>query len=167
MIILKQLFIGVLILAITIPVPARAEAVSESFSTISPIQGGGGGEFVHGQKQGKLLMRVLIFGSVPVQGIHFVPEGTDLLFAVLYAGGYTDASKLDNVSIRRKNVRNLIEVDLEDLIEEGRSIPILLDGDIVTVPFNWRRDINTITLITSFVSSMTAFTLSLVALIRK
>lgn len=154
-------------LAITLPPPpARAESVSENFSTISPLQGSGGGEYIHGQKSGKILMRLLLFGAVPAQGIHYVPEGTDLLFAILYAGGYTDSSKLSSVTIRRKNVKDIIDIDLEDLIEDGRPIPVLLDGDIITIPYNWRRDISTITLITSFISSMTAFTLSLVALTR-
>ena len=148
-----------------VPVKARAEAMADSYSSISPNLGGSG-EFVHGQKQGKILVRVLMFGSVPQQGIHFVPEGTDLLFAILYAGGYGDNSKLNGITIRRRNVKALLEVDLEDLVEEGREIPRLYDGDIVTVPFNWRRDISTITLVTGFISSMTAFTLALIALTR-
>ncbi|RAV23900.1 hypothetical protein DQE84_18485, partial [Staphylococcus warneri] len=81
----------------------------------------------------------LIFGSVPVQGIHYMPEGTDLLFAILYAGGYGEMSSLNGITIRRRNQRALIEVDLEDLIEDGRPIPKLADGDIISVPFNWRK----------------------------
>ena len=65
-----------------------------------------------------------------------MPEGTDLLFAILYAGGYTENSKLNGISIRRRNVKDLIEVDLEDLIEDGKVIPKLLDGDIITIPYN-------------------------------
>jgi hypothetical protein len=145
---------------------ARAESLSQEYSTISPIMGSGGGEFVHGQKEGKILIRTLVFGAVPVQGIHFVPEGTDLLFGILYAGGYTDTSKLNGITIRRRNVKDIINVDLEDLIQSGQAVPKLSDGDIITVPFNWRRDISTITLITGFVSSMTAFTLSIIALTR-
>jgi hypothetical protein len=149
-----------------LPPSARAESLGDNFSNISPALGPGGGEYVHGQKQGKILIRVLVFGSVGSQGIHYVPEGTDLLFAILYAGGYTDSSKLSGITIRRKNVKDVIDVDLEDLIADGKEVPKLIDGDVITVPYNWRRDITTITMITSFISSMTAFTLSVIALTR-
>jgi hypothetical protein len=148
------------------PRAVYAEAVDETYSRISPERGGSGGEYIHGQKSGKLLIRTLLIGALPQQGIHYIPEGTDLLFAILYAGGYTENSKLNGISIRRRTVKELIEVDLEDLIEDGKDIPKLLDGDIVTIPYNWRRDIGTITLVTGFVSSMTAFALALIALTR-
>lgn len=144
-----------------------ADSLSQSYSTISPGQAGGGGEFVHGQKEGKILIRLLMFGAIPQQGIHYVPEGTDLLFAILYAGGYTETSKLNGITIRRRNQKAIVDVDLEDMIQEGQAVPKLADGDIITIPYNWRRDISTITLITGFVSSMTAFTLSVIALTRK
>jgi hypothetical protein len=148
-------------------VPAiYADSMSQAYSTTTPGFVGGGGEFVHGQNSGKILIRVLIFGSVPQQGIHYVPENTDLLFGLLYAGGYTQTSSLNGITIRRRNVRDLMEVDLEDIIEDGKPVPKLLDGDVLTVPYNWRRDIDTITLVTGFVSSMTAFTLSIIALTR-
>ena len=150
-----------------LPYQARAESLGEQYSSAAPTNIGGNGEYVHGQRQGKLLMRVLLLGSVPQQGIHYMPEGTDTLFAVLYAGGYTNESRLNGISIRRKNVRELIDVPLEDLIADGHEIPKLMDGDIVTIPYNWRRDITTITLITGFLSSMTAFTLSMVALTKR
>lgn len=145
---------------------ARGEAVSDRSSAISPKHMPGAGEFVHGQGYGKLLVRLLIFGSVPVQGIHYVPEGTDLVFAIMYAGGYGEFSNLDGITIRRRNVPDLIDVDLEDLIEDGKTIPKMADGDIVTVPFNWRKDFQTVLTITGFVSSLTGFALSLVALSR-
>ncbi len=155
-----------LILIFVVPTNfVRAESLNQEFSTISPL-GGGGGEYVHGQKEGKLLMRVLMFGAVPTQGIHYMPEGTDVLFAILYAGGYTDDSKLNGITVRRKRVKDLIEIDLEDIIAQGKDVPKLMDGDVLTVPYNWRRDIGTITLITGFISSMTAFTLSIIALAR-
>lgn len=154
------------LIGLVLPPSVRAESLSDNYTNISPALGAGGGEFIHGQKSGKILMRVLVFGSVGNQGIHYVPEGTDLLFGILYAGGYTDASKLSGITIRRKNVKDVIDVDLEDMIADGKEVPKLIDGDVITVPYNWRRDITTITMITSFVSSMTAFTLSLIALTR-
>jgi len=149
-----------------LPVSLRAEAIDDTFTQITPTHMPSTGEFVHGQGYGKVLMRIMFFGAVPSQGIHYVPEGTDLLFAMLYAGGYTDSTKLAGITIRRRNVKNLIEVDLEDLLDEGRSVPKLIDGDVVNVPFNWRRDMAMITMITGFISAMTGFTLSIVSLSR-
>jgi len=165
---LAKKLIALSLICILLPFPqiSHAESITESYSSISPALGGGGGEFIHGQKQGKILIRVLMFGAIPQQGIHYVPEGTDVLFAILYSGGYTDSSKLNDITVRRRNVQELIEVDLEDMIAQGTEVPKLLDGDIITVPFNWRRDIGTISLITGFISSMTAFTLSIIALTK-
>lgn len=164
----KILSVVVLIcFSLTLSPHAYGEALSEQYTSVIPLHGGGGGEFVHGQRSGKLLMRTLILGAVPQQGIHFVPEGTDVLFAVLYAGGYTDSSRLNGITVRRKNVKELIDVPLESLIADGNEIPKLMDGDILTIPYNWRRDIATISLVTGFLSSMTAFTLSVIALTKK
>lgn len=145
-------------------VPLRAESVEDKFAQISPTHQPGSGEYIHGQGYGKILIRVLMFGAVPQQGVHYVPEGTDLLFSILYAGGYGDNSKLNGITIRRRGQEDLIDVDLQDLMKDGGRIPKLQDGDIVRVPFSWRRDIQTITLITGFMAAMTGFTLSLIAL---
>lgn len=135
---------------------------------ITPTQGAIPGEFVHGTViSGKLLIKVLFFGAVPSQGIHYIHEGTDLLSALLYAGGYTDTSKINGISIRRRGQKELIKINLEEIIEEGLDAPKLLDDDVVTVPYNWRRDIATITLITSFVTSISAFTTTLIVLVRR
>lgn len=146
------------------PLSVRGEAISDKTSAISPRQVPGSGEYLHGQGYGKLLIRTLWLGSVPVQGIHYVPEGTDLVFALMYAGGVSEFSDLSEVTIRRRNQKDLIDVDLEDLIEDGDPVPKLADGDVITVPFNWRKDMQTILTITSFITSITGFTLSLIAL---
>jgi hypothetical protein len=146
--------------------PISAESIDDKFAQISPTQQPGVGEFVHGQGYGKILIRVLVFGSIAQQGVHYVPEGTDLLFAVLYAGGYSETSKLNGITIRRRGQQELITVDLQDAINDGEKIPKLQDGDVVTVPFNWRRDIQTISLVTGFLAALTGFTISLIALSR-
>ncbi|MFM8270644.1 MAG: hypothetical protein ACKN9V_10695, partial [Pseudomonadota bacterium] len=97
----------------------RAESVEDKFAQISPTHQPGSGEFVHGQGYGKILIRVLMFGAIPQQGVHYVPEGTDLLFSILYAGGYADNTKLNAVTIRRRGQEDLIEVDLQDLMKNG------------------------------------------------
>ncbi len=140
------------------------EAISDKGSAISPKHIPGAGEFVHGQGYGKLLMRVLVVGSVPVQGIHYVPEGTDLMFAIMYAGGVGEFSKLNGITIRRREQKDLIKVDLEDLIADGEGIPKLADGDVIAVPFNWRKNLQTYLTITGFLTAITSLTLSIVAL---
>lgn len=143
---------------------AFAESVDDKFTQIAPGHSPGGGEFVHGTGYGKLLMRVMMFGAMGAQGVHYVPEGTDLVFAMLYAGGYNETSKLTNIKIRRRNVKELITVDLEDLLDNGEKIPKVMDGDIISVPFNWRKDMATIGIFTGFITAMTGFTLSIIAL---
>lgn len=140
------------------------EAIDDKNTQIVPTQNLGGGEFIHGQGYGKILVRILMFGAVPQQGVHYVPEGTDLLFGVLYAGGYSDSTKLNGISIRRRGQKELIYVNLQDLVEDGEKIPKLQDGDIVNIPYNWRRDMTTIGLLTGFLTAMTGFTISLIAL---
>ncbi len=156
-----------LIFSLVLPVSVvRAESIDEDFTHISPKHSPGTGEYVHGQGYGKILMRTLMFGSVPQQGVHYVPEGTDLLFAILYAGGYGDATKLNAITIRRKGVSELMEIDLENMIEEGSPIPKLKDGDIINVPYNWRRDYQEFLFFTGIFSSLTGLILSVALLTR-
>jgi len=155
--------IAVLLLAcIRLP----AEAIDDRFTEVVPSQTPDHGEYYHGRNYGKVLIRVLMFGSVPSQGVHFVPEGTDLLFAILYAGGYGESSKLNGITIRRKNLASIIKVNLEDLIEDGQPVPKLLDGDVVTVPWSWRKGMETVSVITGFLAGLTGLTLSVIALSR-
>lgn len=143
---------------------AYCEAVDDNFTQISPTESLGIGEYIHGAGYRRLLVRVLMFGAISSQGIHYVPEGTDILFALLYSGGYTDSTKLDGITIRRKNQAELIRIDLEELIEEGLRIPRLQDGDIVSIPFNWRKDITTIGSLSALIGSFAALALSIVTL---
>lgn len=143
------------------------EAVDDQFTQISPKHTPGQGEFVHGQGYGKILIRVTMLGSVPQQAVHYVPEGTDLLFGILYAGGYGETTKLNGITIKRRGVKELMVVDLQDLIEDGKPIPKLLDGDLVNVPFNWKKDYQEFIFLTSIVTSLTSLVLAVVALTKK
>jgi hypothetical protein len=143
---------------------AGAESVDDRFTQISPKHTLGGGEYIHGTGYGKILMRVMIFGAVPQQGIHYVPEGTDLLFALLYAGGYGSDTKLNGITIRRRGIQELLEIDLEDLLEEGKSVPKLADGDVINVPFNWRKDYQDFGYLTTVFTALTGLVISVVAL---
>jgi hypothetical protein len=145
---------------------AHAESVDDRFTHISPKYSPGGGEFVHGQGYGKLLMRVMIFGATPQQGIHYFPEGTDLLFAILYSGGYSDQTRLNGITLRRQGVPELMEVNLEDLIEDGMGVPKLADGDIINVPYSWRRDYQQFTLLSQVFTGLSTLLLAFVAIRR-
>jgi hypothetical protein len=143
-----------------------AESVDDTFTQISPKHVPGSGEYVHGQGYQKVLVRVMMFGAIPQQGIHYVPEGTDLLFAILYSGGYGPTTQLNGIQIRRRGFKETISVDLEDLIAEGGSVPKLKDGDIVNVPFNWKQDYQEFLFFTSIFSSLTGLALSIAILSR-
>ncbi len=163
----KRIVASILILTIFLSsVPAYSEAMDDKNTNIVPGRTLGGGEYVHGAGYGKILMRVMMFGAIGSQGVHYMPEGTDILFAMLFAGGYSEQSKIDKITVRRRGQAELIKVDLEDLMDTGDKIPKLADGDIVTIPFNWRKDVSTISMITGFITAMTGFALSLVALTR-
>ncbi len=163
---LKQFLVCTIIVCqILAPIAAHAEAVDDKFTQISPQSRAGGDEHIHGAGYGKILMRVMMFGAVPMQGIHYVPEGTDMLFALLYAGGYGETTKLNGITIRRRTSRELIKVDLEDLMEDGLPIPKLLDGDVVTVPFNWRKSYQEILFYTSVITTMGTLLIGIAALV--
>ncbi len=162
----KQLFTCTLSLCLILaPMAAYAEAVDDKFTQISPQSRGGGDEQIHGAGYGKILMRVMVFGAVPRQGIHYFPEGTDLLFALLYAGGYQDTTKLNGITIRRRNAKELINIDLEDLVADGLPIPKLVDGDVVTIPFNWRKGYQEVLFYTSVISTIGTLLIGVAAII--
>jgi hypothetical protein len=146
------------------PTSIRAESVDDKLTQITPTFTPGAGEFIHGTGYGKILMRVMMFGAVPQQGIHYYPEGTDLLFAILYAGGYAEHTKLDGIKIRRRGQKDIISIDLQELMEDGEKVPKLMDGDVVDIPYNWRRDAATFSSVTGFLTAITTFTLAMVAL---
>lgn len=116
-------------------------------------------------REGKLLMRVLFLGALS-QGIHYFPEETDLLTCIMYTSGYDENADLNGITIRRKGVKDLIFVDLEDLIADGAEIPTLKDGDIVTVNWSWRRDLQMYYTLTGFITSVTGLVISIVALTK-
>ncbi len=144
----------------------HAEAVDDKLTQISPEFKPGAGEHIHGAGYGKILMRVMMFGAVGQQGIHYFPEGTDLLFSILATGGVSETTKLNGITIRRRAVKNLIEVDLDELVESGKSIPKLADGDVIRVPFNWRRDYQQFLFYTQVLFSISSFILAMVTLTR-
>lgn len=156
-------FVSLLLIAVfALQAPiARSEAIDDSLTNTGTSGDTG---FIHGKGYGKVLMRILMFGSIPKQGVHYMPEGTDLLFGILYAGGYGEESKLNGITIRRRKVQKLIEIDLEDVIADGQEIPKLQDGDIINVPFNWRKTYQELSFFVSLISAVSSLIISIVAL---
>ena len=70
-----------------------------------------------------------------------MPEGTDLMFGIIYAGGKADYTKMSSITIRRRGRKELLDIDLEDLIADRRSIPKLVDGDIVMLHITGEREL--------------------------
>lgn len=165
--IIKKVMTLCVVLSLTLSTSGiRAESMDDKFTQIPPNHTPGAGEFVHGAGYGKLLMRVMLMGAVGSQGVHYFPEGTDLMFALIYSGGMADQTKLNGIKIRRRNTKDLINVDLEDLIAEGEKVPKLMDGDVVNVPYNWRRDMATFAVFSGFISGITGFALAMIALTK-
>lgn len=154
------------VFSLAVPAPLLAESVDDEFTQISPQHSPGSGEYVHGQGYGKMLMRLMLFGAIPQQGVHYVPEGTDLLFAILYAGGYGEQTSLNNITIRRRGLNEIIHVDLEDIIAEAQAVPKLKDGDVVNVPHNWRQGYQQFMFFAGIFSSVTGLLISLSLIAR-
>lgn len=160
----KTISLCVICAFLSASLPLHAESVDDKFTQISPQFSPGNGEYMHGQGYGKLLMRIIVLGAVPQQGVHYMPEGTDLMFAIIYCGGKGDQTKLNGIAIRRRNVPDVIKVNLEDLLEEGVPIPKLVDGDVVDVPYNWKKDYSEFMFISGVFTSVTALILAIIAL---
>jgi hypothetical protein len=167
---LKQLVVLCLVASLMLSgrYAVAIDALDDSFTQISPNNASAyeKDEFFHGVRHGKILMRVLLLGAIQHPGVHYFAEGTDLLFACTYAGGTTEFSKPSAITIRRRGVKNLIEVDLEELIQEGAPIPKLLDGDLIQVPFNWKRDYATLTFYIGVFTTMTSLMLVILSFTR-
>jgi len=88
--------------------------------------------------EGRLLMKVNVWGEVNKPGIYEVPDQTDLVSLVSAAGGPTDAAKLSKVKLVRNHFqkKQVIKVDLKKYMEDGNytDIPKIYPGDTVVIP---------------------------------
>lgn len=110
--------------------------------------------------QQKFQIVVHIWGEVNKPGQYFVPDGTNVLELISFAGGPTEYSKLSNVKLTReyftsdtlqtKNNLNqkilvrktLISIDLKKYLtkDESEAIPMLRPGDVIKIDKNlWSR----------------------------
>lgn len=93
---------------------------------------------IPGGSETELVINVHIWGQVLRPGRYLVPDGTDLVGLVSYAGGPTTAAKLQKVQLlRAQNAEGDVRrIDLKQFIQTGDPslIPALEPGDIVVVP---------------------------------
>ncbi|MBN1780650.1 hypothetical protein JW948_05950 [bacterium] len=93
----------------------------------------------------ELLVPVNIWGFVRLPGQYFVPNNTDLISLLSFAGGPSEDAKISNIRIIRNDARqgnSVWNVDVKKYLEtaDERLIPNLRPGDTVIVSgttFHW------------------------------
>ena len=104
-----------------------------------------GAQYVIGN-QDQLLIRVNIWGFVKMPGQYLVPNQTDLVSLLSYAGGPLEDAQLKNVRLIRTALgdssEKIMVLNLKKFIESGDmdSDPMLLPNDTIIVPattYHW------------------------------
>jgi polysaccharide biosynthesis/export protein len=93
----------------------------------------------------ELLIPINVWGFVQKPGQYLIPDNTDLITLLSYAGGPTENAKISHIRVIRndRKVGNVVyKVDVKKFIETGdnRLIPILKPGDTIIVSgttFHW------------------------------
>lgn len=110
-------------------------------------QGGAGAEYsapeigryaIRTGPEDLLQIDVQIWGQVNRPGQYSVPDRTDLIGLMSWAGGPTESAKLRKVLVVRPYAEEdrVREIDIEQYLKSGdqRMIPRLSPGDVVVVP---------------------------------
>jgi hypothetical protein len=114
----------------------------------------------------RLLMKVNVWGEVFKPGTMEVPDKTDLLSLLSFAGGPTENAKLTKVKIVRNNSENkVLTVNIKECMRQGKieDLPIIKPGDTVIVP---RSSFHTFTKYVTFIYNL-AIIASVVKLITQ
>jgi polysaccharide export outer membrane protein len=93
----------------------------------------------------ELLVPVNIWGFVRLPGQYFVPNNTNLIALLSFAGGPSEDAKISNIRIIRNDLKqgsSVWRVDVKKYLESGdeRLIPMLRPGDTIIVSgttFHW------------------------------
>ena len=109
-------------------------------SGFTQISGGAvnrGAQYYLGSED-ELLVPVNIWGFVQKPGQYLVPNNTDLISLLSFAGGPTEDAKISNIRIVRSDPRlgsQIWKIDVDRYIETGdeRLIPTLKPNDTVVV----------------------------------
>ena len=88
--------------------------------------------------ENRLMMKVNVWGEVKKPGTQYVPDKTDLVSVISFAGGPTENAKLSKIKLVRnfpQEQRTLV-INLKDYLKNGESeeIPMIKPGDTIIVP---------------------------------
>lgn len=84
----------------------------------------------------ELQMNVQIWGQVLKPGMYSVPQTTDLVGLISFAGGPTEYANLSNIRVVRTNPKpGVLRVNLKSYMDTGNSKlqPVLKPGDTVII----------------------------------
>lgn len=93
--------------------------------------------------QDELLIKVNVWGQVAKPGQYMIPDKTDLISLISFAGGPTEGAKISDVRLIRKweGEQKVLSVDLQHYLDTGdvSHIPVMMPEDTVLVPGNFFR----------------------------
>lgn len=93
--------------------------------------------------QDELLIKVNVWGQVAQPGQYMIPDKTDLISLISFAGGPTEDARISNVRLIRKweGQQKVLSVDVQHYLDTGDTshIPVLMPEDTVVVPANSYR----------------------------
>ncbi len=78
--------------------------------------------------QDELLMKVNVWGQVLSPGQYLVPDNTDIVSIISFAGGPTENARINRIKVVRTTAgkREIINVNLKDYLESADSESVLL-----------------------------------------
>jgi hypothetical protein len=95
---------------------------------------------IHSGPEDVLQIDVQVWGQVNRPGQYSVPDRTDLIGLISWAGGPTESAKLHDILVIRPlaDKNRVQEVDIEKFLRSGDPlmIPRMSPGDVVVVPAN-------------------------------
>jgi hypothetical protein len=101
------------------------------------FQGRAAQYYVQSESESQLQIKVYIWGQVLRPGLYQVPDNTDLVALLSFAGGPTEEARLTMVRIVRGDPDNqeVLEINVKNFLKNGQvnEIPVLKPGDTVVV----------------------------------
>ncbi len=102
------------------------------------IQGASPAYYISPGHESRLQISVHVWGEVHKPGLYVVPDNTDLVTLLSYAGGPTKNARVASVRLIRNGGRadHVAEIDVKDYIAHGNPEATLMlrPGDTVVVP---------------------------------
>jgi len=136
----SQVCVAALVLAASIIHAVPVSAQSELFElSEAPTQSLAPALYeIPGEAGQELAIKVHIWGQVHRPGRYLVPDGTDLVGLISFAGGPTSGAKLKQVRLihPRGDGEKVDEVNLNDFVDSGDPslVPTLRPGDVIVIP---------------------------------